>query len=336
MRERERERRRSRMRVDVRVGAGVGVRVGVGGGVGVGVGVGVGTTAGVGAGAGSGSGAGSDPAVGTTSRVVPALLCAVLCVAALTACTDRVPPAASGSGSGTTTVAGGSHSPESGTSRERAGSRPSVPASGNGNGNGTAEPGPTSGAAVSSGALGATPAALPVPPTHSPSPSATGAQLPTRPADDGGEDARVFCSPTALSFTFRVANGPSGGGGSRHGADARVQDDAVLVARNTSGHTCVLRGLAELTVTDATGRLSIPSALTEAAAKPFALHPGAGGTAHVRYLTLPGCRGTTVRVTLPGFDSASTVPALDAHGRPATLSVCGPAIRTGEFKPGFG
>ncbi|MFB7643330.1 DUF4232 domain-containing protein [Streptomyces sp. NPDC056084] len=255
---------------------------------------------------------------------VVGLVAAVL-LGALTGCTDRVPAAPATS---VKSVAHSSPAPGAATPRER----PTPSASASGTGAGTGLPGSTpsagAGSAALSGSAGATP-----PPGN----PGTGTGTPTGPADDGGEDARVFCSPTALSFTFRVVD-PPGRGAPRHGADARAGGDAVLVARNTSGHICVLHGTPTLTVLADGGRgAPLVSTPAQPFAKPFALHPGAGGVARVHYSPRRGCPavGSTVRVTLPGRDAAIMVAVLDAHGHPAALPLCGPAPRTGPFKPGF-
>ncbi|MGW8729365.1 DUF4232 domain-containing protein [Streptomyces sp. NPDC055808] len=258
---------------------------------------------------------------GRGSAAVVGLVAAAVLLGALTACTDRVPAAAPGTA--VRSVAHSSSAPASATPRERP--VPSAAASGPG----TPGPGPSPGAGS-------------VTPSGSPSASATpgtpgSADPHTGPVGDGGEDARVFCSPTALSFTFRVVD-PPGQGGPRHGAEVRSGGDAVLVARNTSGHTCVLHGTPTLTVLDAGGR-GTPLSATPAqpSAKPFALHPGANGVARVHYFARRGCPavGSAVRVALPGSDAAITVAVLDEHGHPAALALCGPAPRTGPFKPGF-
>ncbi|MET9359845.1 DUF4232 domain-containing protein [Streptomyces sp. NPDC006632] len=250
----------------------------------------------------------------------------------MTACTDGVPPAAPGAGAGSTTVAHGSSAPApSGLPRERPGASTPTATSTAGPGAPGRSPAPSA-----SGATPATPAAAPSTAVPSPSVGTGPATGRPGPADDGGEDARVFCSPTALSLVLRVANPPRAGGGSRSGADVRAPGEAVLVARNTSGHTCVLRGFPTLTFTDDAGRPSSASTPAKPFAKPFALHPGSGGVARVHYTARRGCRGIAVRVTLPGSATADSVPAVDAHGRPATLSVCGAAVRVGAFTPGFG
>ncbi|MEU6052040.1 DUF4232 domain-containing protein [Streptomyces xanthochromogenes] len=249
-------------------------------------------------------------------------LVAVVLLGALTGCTDRVPAAAPATS--VKSVAHGSPAPGAATPRERP--IPSGSASGTGAPGQSASPGAGAGAVSPSGSAPA-----------SPTPGA-GPGTPTGPVDDGGEDARIFCSPTALSFAFRVVD-PPGKAGPRHGPDARTGADAVLVARNTSGHTCVLHGTPTLTVLDASGRgAPLVSTPAQPFAKPFALHPGANGVARVHYSARRGCpaTGTAVRVTLPGSDAAITVPVLDGHGRPAALALCGPAPRTGPFKPGFG
>ncbi|MFD9629248.1 DUF4232 domain-containing protein [Streptomyces violascens] len=242
---------------------------------------------------------------------------------ALTACTDRVPAAAPGTG--TTAVSNGSSAPRSGTPQEQS-PGPSVPATGRSTAAQSPQP----------GAGSATPA---VPPSATPPPSVPGTDTRTGPFEDGGEDARVFCSPSALSLTFRTGGDARGSSGSRPGADVRGGSDAVLLVRNTSGHTCVLHGAPTLTVLDDSGRAApLVSTPAKPFAKPFALHPGANGVAKVHYTPLHGCpaRGSTVRVTLPGSDTVNTLPVLDSHGRPAALSLCGPAPRTGPFRPGFG
>ncbi|MFE9120503.1 DUF4232 domain-containing protein [Streptomyces sp. NPDC007172] len=248
-------------------------------------------------------------------------LVAVL-LGALTGCTDRVPAAAPATS--VRSVAHSSPAPGAPTPRERP--IPSASASGTGVGRPGAVPSPGAGSVVPSGPAAATPP-----------PGKPGTGTPTGPADDGGEDARVFCSPTALSFAFRVVD-PSGRGVPRHGADARAGGDAVLVARNTSGHICVLRGTPTLTVLADGGRgAPLVSTPAQPFAKPFVLHPGANGVARIRYSPRRGCPavGSTVRVTLPGYDAAILVAVLDAHGHPAALPLCGPAPRTGPFKPGF-
>ncbi|WP_205530596.1 DUF4232 domain-containing protein [Streptomyces sp. MBT27] len=262
-------------------------------------------------------------------------LVAVVLLGALTGCTDRVPAAAPATS--VKSVAHGSSAPGAATPRERP--IPSGSASGTGAPGQSASPGTGAGAGAVSPSGSA---------SASPTPGAPGPGTHTGPVDDGGEDARIFCSPTALSFAFRVVD-PAGRAGPRHGPDARTGDaragdaragaDAVLVARNTSGHTCVLHGTPTLTVLDGSGRgAPLVSTPAQPFAKPFALHPGANGVARVHYSARRGCpaTGTAVRVTLPGSDAAITVPVLDGHGRPAALALCGPAPRTGPFKPGFG
>ncbi|KOU37577.1 DUF4232 domain-containing protein [Streptomyces sp. WM6378] len=242
---------------------------------------------------------------------------------ALTACTDRVPAAAPGTG--TTTVSHSSGAPRSGAAQQTP-PDPSAPATGRST-------------AAQSPQPGAGPATPPAPSSASPTPSVPGTDTRTGPFDDGGEDARVFCSPSALSLTFRTGGDVRGGAGSRPGADVRTAGDAVLVVRNTSGHTCVLHGAPTLTILDDSGQGSpLVSTPVKPFAKPFALHPGANGVAKVHYTPLRGCpaRGSTVRVTLPGSDTVNTVAVLDTHGRPAALPLCGPAPRTGPFRPGFG
>ncbi|MFE9404605.1 DUF4232 domain-containing protein [Streptomyces sp. NPDC006530] len=246
----------------------------------------------------------------------------VVLLAALTSCTDRVPAAAPASSAHP--VAHSSTAASSTTPRERpapSGPTPAPGATGQ-------SPSPESLPGAASGA-----------PSATPRPSPSGTDTRTGPIDDGGDDARAFCAPTALSFTFRTADGPRGPGGSRPGADVRAESDAVLVVRNTSGHTCVLHGAPTLTVLDDSGHgAPLVSAPAKPFAKPFALHPGANGVARVHHTPRRGCasHGSAVRVTLPGSDTAITVAVLDAHGRPAALALCGPAPRTGPFKPGFG
>ncbi|MEU9099121.1 DUF4232 domain-containing protein [Streptomyces sp. NPDC048361] len=269
-----------------------------------------------------------------TGVAAVAVLGALLC-ASLTACTGPTTAASpvGNAGIGTATVSHGASAPA------HSGSPHGHPASTTDPGSAGRSPTPSLTTAV------ITPGASP----SAPAPSASGSARPpgsatprTGPADDGGEDdggedARVFCSPTALSFVFRIADEPRGGRGSRPpGADVRAPGDAVLVARNTSGHTCVLRGFPTLTVTDDTGRPLITATRTKPFTKPFALHPGAGGVARVHYTAHRGCPGTAVRVSVPGSGTANSVPVLDARGRPALLSVCGPALHIGEFTPGFG
>ncbi|MFE9409771.1 DUF4232 domain-containing protein [Streptomyces sp. NPDC006704] len=275
-----------------------------------------------GGGAGSGRYRGGRRAAGRPVAL-GAALCALLCLA-LTACTDgdRVPAATSGPLSATPTR--GSTAPRPSTARERPGPFATAPA-----------PGP-SGQSPTPDTAPATPATSL---TSAPSPGATGTAAPDAPLDDGGDDARVFCSPSALSFVLRLAGAPSGAPSPRPGAAGVREpalDDAVLVARNTSGHTCVLRGTPTLTVTDDSGRLTVPAIPAKPFAKPFALHPGAGGAARVRYTARPGCRGTAVRVAVPGSATANSVPVLDPLGHPAPLSVCPPALRVEAFRPGFG
>ncbi|MCT9092690.1 DUF4232 domain-containing protein [Streptomyces sp. ASQP_92] len=246
----------------------------------------------------------------------------VVLLAALTSCTDRVPAAAPASSAHP--VAHSSTAASSTTPRERpapSGPTPAPGATGQ-------SPSPESLPGAASGA-----------PSATPRPSPSGTDTRTGPIDDGGDDARAFCAPTALSFTFRTADGPRGPGGSRPGADVRAESDAVLVVRNTSGHTCVLHGAPTLTVLDDSGHgAPLVSAPAKPFAKPFALHPGANGVARVHHTPRRGCasHGSAVRVTLPGSDTAITVAVLDAHGRPAALALCGPAPRTGPFRPGFG
>uniref|UniRef100_A0AAU2V6Y0 DUF4232 domain-containing protein n=1 Tax=Streptomyces sp. NBC_00003 TaxID=2903608 RepID=A0AAU2V6Y0_9ACTN len=244
-------------------------------------------------------------------------------LAALTGCTDRVPAAAPGTG--TTTVSHSSSAPRSGSSQEQP-PAPSISA-------------PGQSTAAKSPQPGASSATPPVSPSASPAPSIPGTDIRTGQPGDGGEDARVFCSPSALSLTFRTAGDLRGGAGSRPGADVRAADDAVLVVRNTSGHTCVLHGAPTLSILDDSGRAApLVSTPAKPFAKPFALHPGANGIAKVHYTPRRGCpvRGSTVRVTLPGSDTVNTLPVLDAHGRPSALALCGPAPRTSPFRPAFG
>ncbi|MCX5388300.1 DUF4232 domain-containing protein [Streptomyces sp. NBC_00083] len=254
---------------------------------------------------------------GIALAVLGALLCA-----SLTACTD---PATASAPSGATTVSHGATAPAPpGSPREHPGA--SDPGAGHGSASGS--PAPTA-------TLTVTPSAAPSAPLPSPSRSDSGTGTGgTAPSDDGGEDARVFCSPTALSFVLRLPGAAHGA--ARPGSDVRAAGDAVLVARNTSGHTCVLRGLPALTVTDDTGRTLFTAERAKPFTKPFALHPGAGGVARVHFVARRGCRGTAVRVAVPGSGTANGVPVVDAQGRPAALSVCGPTVRIGQFTPGFG
>ncbi|MFF4181821.1 DUF4232 domain-containing protein [Streptomyces sp. NPDC001691] len=244
-------------------------------------------------------------------------------LAALTACTDRVPSGADGTG--VKTAAHGSAAPPSGAPRERP--APPLPAPGD------AGPSPSPGAESPDPS---DPSALPGSPTATPPPGTPGPDTRTGPPGDGGEDARGFCSATSLSLSFRVADDVRG---SRPGADAKAAGDAILVVRNTSGHTCVLHGTPAVVLLDAGGRAApLAAAPAKPFAKPFALHPGANGVARMYFAPGRDCpaRGTSVRVTLPGSDSPSTLPVLDTKGRPATLPLCGPAPRTGPFRPGFG
>ncbi|MFG3282873.1 DUF4232 domain-containing protein [Streptomyces sp. NPDC048111] len=245
-------------------------------------------------------------------------------VAALAACTDRVPSATPGTTAKTVAHGTPSATP-SGTSAARPGPSTTAPAAS------PSTPGPPDG--TGSPAPSGPPAASPAPSTPAP-----GTATPTGPVDDGGEDARVFCSPTALSIAVRVLGDSARPGNPRHGAGPRSGGEAVLVVRNISGHTCVLHGTPTLTVLDDRGRAApLASVPAQPFAKPFALHPGANGVARARFAAPGGCaaKGATARVTLPGSKAPVTVAVVDAHGRPATLPLCGPAPRTGPFKPGF-
>ncbi|MFJ8311782.1 MULTISPECIES: DUF4232 domain-containing protein [unclassified Streptomyces] len=252
--------------------------------------------------------------MGQTGAVLAGL--AVL-LGALTGCTDGVPAAAPGTGG--PTVRSGSPAPEARASRGQP--HPAAPASPGPSGTPQSPP-PSAGPTAPAGS-----------PAASPAPSLPGTDTRTGPGDDGGEDARTNCPPTALSFTFRT------GGNARTPGDVRAGGDAVLAVRNTSGHACVLHGSPALTLTDDKGRAA-PLTSTPALpyAQAFALHPGASGTARVHYNARRACQilGSAVRVTLPGSDTASTLPVLDAHGRPTALPLCGPPLRIGPFKPGFG
>ncbi|MFI6683066.1 DUF4232 domain-containing protein [Streptomyces sp. NPDC050485] len=253
----------------------------------------------------------------------------VALLGALTGCTDGVPTAAPGTGA--SSARPGSPAPEARASQAQ--QPPAAPASPPGR-SGTPQSPPPS----------AAPAAPPSPPAASPPPPLPGTDTRTGPGDDGGEDARTYCPPTALSFTFRTAgdartpDNARTAGDARSAGDVRAGGDAVLAVRNTSGHACVLHGSPALTLTDDTGRSSLTSAPAKPYAQAFALHPGASGTARVHYAARRDCRtrGSTVRVTLPGSGTASTLPVLDAHGRPTTLPLCGPPLLIGPFKPGFG
>ncbi|MFE9553861.1 DUF4232 domain-containing protein [Streptomyces sp. NPDC006703] len=253
----------------------------------------------------------------SSGRASAALATFVVLLAALTGCTDGAPTATPGTGA--TSVRPGAPAQASGTTR----AQPSQAAPASPAPNGT--PPPSTGPAT--------------PPPNGPtaataSPGTPGTDPRTGPGDDGGEDARTYCPPTALSFTFRVAGGGAAGRG--HGAGPAM-GVAVLTVRNSSGHACVLHGSPALTLTDDAGRATLTSAPAKPYAQAFALHPGASGAALVHYTARP-CpdRGSAVRVTLPGSATASTLPVLDPQGRPAVLPLCGPPLSIGPFKPGFG